>query len=456
MSATKSVELEQALIGGLFVRNDMVDEVSAILRPEHMCEEAHAAIYHAVLEAAPKGAFDATMLMPKFEGFELLKDAGGSQYLDDLQSSAIRSAPLLDYAKALLDLFKRRSLISTSMEMAERLQDPDEPLEALMSEFDATLTSLETTGHSMPVLTAQEAMERAGLSIEQEIQWGDYGYKTQWPRLNEIMRAMRPGNFIVVAARPAMGKSAFASEIGQSLASKGKKTLFATLEMGSEELLERIACKDLGLSFLDVEDYAQDLNKQRAVYDWLATKDLSNLWISELSAPNMAQIRAIAKRQKKSTGLDVLFIDYLQLMSGPTKGLTEFAITEFNSKALKALAKELKITIVCLSQLSRAVESRDDKRPKLQDLRNSGSIEQDADKVLMLYRPAYYLEQELPAAIERAEQGKSGASEALMQLQDRLDSQRNILSVGVMKNRRGSTGVADIGWDTSTMRFWSL
>jgi len=456
MNTLKAIELEQALIGGLLLNNGPIDGVAAILQPEHMAEAAHAAIYADILRLSQRGHVDATLLAPRFADHPLLAQAGFGAYLEDLQAAAIRSAPLIDYAKQLLDLYKRRALIAAFQETTERLADPDQSFTASVRDLDALLTGLDVAGQGSPVVSFAAAQSAAMDLVDEGLRAGRAGHLSPFQRLNDLTGPLMPGNLIIIAARPAMGKTAFVTELALHLARKGQRTLFASLEMAQEELLERIAAKDLGLSFLDIGDYAGDLAAQRKVFDWLQGSRFAHLSLADLSAPNVAQIRALAKRQKKAGGLDVLIIDYLQLMSGPSRGMSEFAITEHNSKALKALAKELKICLICLSQLNRGVEGREDRRPRLQDLRNSGSIEQDADKVLMLYRPAYYLEQELPGAIDKAEAGREGAHEALHGLQSRLKAQRTILNIGVVKNRRGATGSADIGWDPRTMRFWGL
>ena len=456
MNKLKSVELEQALIGGLLLNNAAIDEVAALLQPEHLCEEAHAAIYHDIINLSAKGTVDATLLAPRYANHRLLRRAGFGQYLEDLQAAAPQTAPLVDYARTLLDLYKRRALIAEFQEKAERLMDTDQGFEEVVSDLEGRLTHLETTGYGAPILSLESVQDMAASALEESLQSGERGQGMRFERLTAIAKNLMPGNLVIIAARPAMGKTAFATEISLNFATKGKKTLFATLEMSNEELLERIAAKDLQISFLDVGDYADDADQQRKIFDWLRQKQIHNFWISDLSAPSFAQIRAIAKKQKKTQGLDFLIIDYLQLMSGPQKAMSEFAVTEYNSKALKSLAKELKICIICLSQLSRAVESRDDKCPRMQDLRNSGSIEQDADKILMLYREAYYLEQELPALIAKAKAGRAGAAEKLAEVERALERQKNILSVNIVKNRRGPTGSADIGWDAGNMRFWNL
>lgn len=447
-----NLEAEAALLGAIMVQNKAFDEVADFLEPHHFADPVHGDIYEAIADQINAGRQAAPhTLKILFEHDERLTEVGGVQYLVKLAASVVTIINAKDYGLTILDMAKRRRLIedceravadaydlSSADEAATNLQQAIDDLASMtdrkgeLVEIDASLANaLEMTERAM-----RDGPEAAGLS-------------TGITDLDGTMGLMMPGRLIIGGGRPGMGKSALAVRISRNVARVGHPVAFFSLEMPGDEIALRLQAMETGISQERQERGEVNAGEFQSLYDARQQIGKWPLYVDDTPASTVHEIRRRAIRMRRRHGLSLLVIDYLQLISpGNTKrnrnnnrvnDLTEI------TAALKALAKELEVPVIALSQLSRAVEQREDKRPTLADLRESGSIEQDADLVIFPYRQSYYLERAEP------EMGNDMAKyeAAFGEWEEKLNDCRNTMQIIVAKRRGGRTGTVTTYCDLS-------
>ena len=442
----KSIELEQALLGGLMLSNARLDDIADFLRPEHFSEEAHAKIYDTLTKLSETGQVDALKMRPYFENEELLATAGYGQYLEDLQASALPSAPLRDYGRMIHDLYLRRQLIDTGADLINEAfdQDIDSPAAQQIERAEARLFSLAETGFatSGPKSLA-DATANAVTMISEALAnpGGVSGLATNFTDLDQTLGGLQKSDLLILAARPAMGKTALATNIALNTCRyKQAKIAFFSMEMSAEQLATRLLAEISGISSSKLRK--GDFNERDFYKIHEAGSDLERLafFIDDTPALSIPGLRTRARRLKRiHGGLDLIVVDYLQLMQGTARSGLENRVQEISeiSRGLKAIAKELDLPIIALSQLSRQVETRDDKRPQLSDLRDSGTIEQDADVVLFIYRQAYYERQKEPQ--KQMEENEDEYTTKVQKWQKRMGEIDNRATLIIGKNRHGPT-----------------
>jgi replicative DNA helicase len=465
--APHNLEAEQALLGAILVNNEAFDRVSDFLQPEHFYEKIHGAIFD-VMGKLLKAGKVATPITIKTYLPDV--DLGGitvAQYLGRLAAAATTISNAGEYGRTVHDLALRRTLITIGEDMAGRAYDA--PVEDIprqqIEEAERKLYALAESGRfeggfqsfssalTLAIQMASEAYKRDG---------GLSGTATGLSDLDQRMGGLQRSDLIILAGRPGMGKTALATNIAYNIARAWRgerqpdgllKTVsggivgFFSLEMSAEQLATRIIAEQSGVPSFKIRRGDVSSEEFGRLHQAVAEMQSIPLHIDQSGGISIAQLAARARRLKRQHGLDLLVVDYLQLLSGASKK-GENRVQELTeiTTGMKALAKELNVPIIALSQLSRQVENRDDKRPQLSDLRESGSIEQDADVVMFVYREEYYLNNREP---------KPGSEEHLKWQQD-MERVHGKAEVIIGKQRHGPTGTVQLQFEANITRFSDL
>ena len=465
----QNLEAEMALLGAILTNNEAADRVTQFLGPEHFSEAVHARIYEAATTLIRLGKLATPVtLKTHFENDQTLKEIGGPAYLARLAASATTIINADEYGRMIFELAQRRKLISLGTDVVNEAFEPDIESTAkdLIEKTEAALYSLAEKGQfGKGFQQFQGAMKKAIDMAAAAFQRDGHlsGISCGLTDIDEKMGGLQKSDLIILAGRPAMGKSALASNIAYHVAKNykaeyqpdgsvkvldgGVVALFS-LEMSSEQLATRIIAEQTGVPSEEIRrGKITEEEFQRLVE---VSRDLQSLplYIDDTGGLAMAQLAARARRLKRQRGLGLIIVDYLQLLAGSARKQAEGRVQEVTeiTVGLKALAKELDVPIIALAQLSRQVENREDKRPQLADLRESGSIEQDADVVLFIYREEYYLQRLEPAV---------GSPEHLG-WQEKMDRAHGKAEVIIGKQRHGPTGTIDLQFEGRLTKFSNL
>jgi replicative DNA helicase len=470
-------QAEQALLGALLANNRAYERVSEFLAPEHFADPINGRIYQAISRRVEAGQLaDAVTLKAEFEHAGILDEVGGTVYLVQLLSAMVGIINAGDYGKAVHDTWLRRQLIDIGETVVNNAFGADAELDGSQQiEFaEQSLFNLAADGGSSGgFITFEKALTEAILGAERAFrQAGSVtGLTTGLRDLDSKMGGMHPSDLLILAGRPGMGKTALATKIAFGAAKAllaearakdpnavPKQTVaIFSLEMSSEQLATRLLSEEARISGDRIRrgDIGQkDFDKFVQV-----SRDISALpiEIDDTPAITMSALRTRCRRLKRTKGLAFVVVDYLQLMrpSAGTKPDNRVLEISMITQGLKALAKELSIPVMALSQLSRQVENRDDKRPQLSDLRESGSIEQDADAVMFVYRDQYYLEQKMPKEV-----GFDGSPEkfnaAMDEWKAKMEKAHNRADLIIAKQRHGPTGTIPLLFEGEFTRFGDL
>ena len=462
-----NLEAEQALLGALMFDNGVFERLSDRLRGSHFYEPFHARLFTAVEEHVRQGLLaEPTILMERFKQDPAFNELGGLRYLADLVDRAPPAANAPDYARVVYDLALRRDLIRIGGDIIKDAPNPETPAEEQIEQAEQTLYSLAETGKPSSGFVSfsqalSGAVEMAGEAYQRD--GGLAGLATQLTDLDQKLGGLHPSDLLILAGRPSMGKTALATNIAFNIARsyrweptpEGRKTVnggvvaFYSLEMSAEQLAMRILADASGVSSDKLRKGEIDATDYSRIREAAIEIGESPLYIDATGGLSIAKLAARARRLKRMEhGLDLIIVDYLQLVTTGDGNGQKNRVQEVSeiTGGLKALAKELSVPIIALSQLSRQVESREDKRPQLSDLRESGSIEQDADCVMFVYRESYYLGRAEP---------REGSEEHLKWQQD-MDRQRHQAEVVIGKQRHGPIGIVKLSFDEDTTRFGNL
>src|SRR5450755_2946378 len=420
-TAPHNIEAEQSLLGAVLVNNDAFYRVSDFLEPKHFFEPIHQTIFETAGSLIRMGKVATPVTLKTFLPAET--DIGGmtiGQYLARLAAEATTIINAQDYGRTIYELALRRDLIRIGEDMVNVAFDapvdfsPRNQIEdAERRLYELAETGRYDGGFQRFAQSLTTAIDMAAHAFQRDGKLS--GVATGLDELDRMMGGLQPSDLIILAGRPGMGKSALATNIGYNVArawrgevkadghtetANGGIVGFFSLEMSAEQLATRIIAEQTGIPSNQIRRGGISEAEFERIKDYSIKLQNLKLYVDESGGLSVAQLAARARRLKRQYGLDLLVIDYLQLLQGSSRRSQENRvqeITEITTK-LKALAKELQVPILALSQLSRQVESRDDKRPQLSDLRESGSIEQDADVVLFVYRDEYYLGTKEPRA----------------------------------------------------------
>jgi len=470
-----NLSAEAAVLGAILFDNNAYQRVADILRPSDFYAPAHQELFDVSATMIQQGRIaDGVTLREHFEKAEKLAEIGGARYLEQLLDSAAFGPEVGDYARMIRDLAMRRSLVGIGSELTGRALNPtpEENGERQIELAERQLFDLAERGSSGRGFTTfsealTESLKNAEAAFKREGKIA--GIPTVLRDLDEKLGGLHRSDLIILAGRPSMGKTSLATNIAYNAAAAyraevqddgSKKTIdgaivgFFSLEMSNEQLATRIIAERTGITTHRIRQ--GDLDKSDFERLREATEELQNLplYIDDTGGISISQIAARARRLQRSVGLDMIVIDYLQLItvtSGNANANRVQEITQITT-SLKALAKDLNVPIIALSQLSRAVEQRDDKRPQLSDLRESGSIEQDADVVMFVYREEYYLSRTEPGA----DPSDPSSNEKWSQWRERMDQVYGKAEVIIGKQRHGPIGRVELAFDSNITRFGDL
>ncbi|MFZ5720124.1 MAG: replicative DNA helicase [Pseudomonadota bacterium] len=463
-----NVEAEQALLGAILYDNAAFERLGDHLQARHFFEPFHQRLFAAIETQIRKGQLaEPILLAEQFSRDPAFEELGGVRYLADLVDRAPPAANAPDYANAIYDLALRRDLIRIGGEISTTAQQGDAELDA-RDQIEAAEQQLyqlaETGGVSSGFVSFADALQGAvAMAAEAHSREGGLaGLSTGLIDLDQKIGGMHPSDLMILAARPSMGKTSLACNIAFDVARNyawepqpdgSKKTVrggvvaFFSLEMSAEQLAMRLLAEASGVSGDRLRKGEIDAMDFGRVRDAALEIQEAPLYIDATGGITLAKLVARARRLKRMVGLDLVIVDYLQLVTtgagGPDNRVQEVSMI---TQGLKALAKELNVPVLALSQLSRQVENREDKKPQLSDLRESGSIEQDADMVMFVYREEYYLERLQP---------REGTPEHLT-WQEQMDLVRGQAEVIIGKQRHGPIGTVRLSFNADTTKFGNL
>lgn len=430
-----NLEAERAVLGALMIDPDAIIKVANFLRPEDFYRERHGWIYDAMLVLNERHEpLDFVTLVDELERRGQLEEIGGPAYLTDLIAGTPTAIYVDHYARIVERTAILRRLISAAGKIAEIAYDESQDVDDVVDRAEQIIFGVSESRIHRDLVPIRAIMPGVVERIDFLTRNRDtlMGVPTGFTMLDKLLGGLQKSDLLIMAARPGMGKSSLALSIALNAAKRfGARVAIFSLEMSNEQLVQRLLSMETGIDShrLRLGDVHED--------EWPILLEAANMlastsiFIDDTPAASVAEVRTKSRRLYAEHGLDLLIIDYMQLMTGPSAGRSENRQQEISyiSRSLKSLARELNVPLIALSQLSRAVESRSDKRPMLSDLRESGSIEQDADVVLFIYREDYYIE----------------------------DSDRqNIADVLVAKHRHGSTGNVSLYFRKELTQFRDL
>lgn len=448
-------DAEQALLGAIFMDNRVYEEAAEFLKPEHFADPFHGRIFKACGELiARQEKADPVKLKRIFADDQGLADMGGDAYLARLAASAISTRSAGDYARLIYGCHHRRELIALGEDLVYAAYDmrPDLSSEQIQEDIEARLFQL-TEGVSMTDTTVPlSAGVDSTMNFLEEIWKADgrlVGVTTGLHDLDAKLGGLHETDLIILAGRPSMGKTALGLNIAEAAIRSGVVTAFYSLEMSTGQLVTRLLSSTSGIEGSRIrEGRLSAMERVRVAEASLDIKSLP-LHIEDATSLTIPQLRTRARRLKRRHGLGLIVVDYLQLMRGTSTSRDSNRVQEISeiSRGLKSIAKELKVPVLALSQLSRQVEQREDKRPQLADLRESGSIEQDADVVMFVYREEYYLERSEPDPSQ---------TKKWEDWNTRHEAARNLAEVIIGKQRHGPTGTVKLFFNGNLTKFGDL
>lgn len=428
----QNIEAEQSILGSLLLDQSSWDQVADTLVPGDFYKPSHQIIYESISQlhrkSLPVDLITLTNFLQSTGDFEKV---GGTDYLVELVGKTVSSANINSYAKIVREKAILRKMISESTKIIERAYSEEfEDVDSFIDEAEASYYRLGESKQTDGLMNSMDIVKSSLVRIEElyKRKADITGISSGFTGLDRMTSGLQGGEFIIVAARPSMGKTAFSLNVAQHIALRERKTLaYFSLEMSRDAVMMRLLAAEARINIKDLRSGKINDSAWPKLIQSASHLSESHLYIDEASSISPFEVRAKARRLKAQHGLDCIMIDYLQLMDLKQRVESrERAVSEI-SRTLKALAKELQIPVVALAQLNRGVEGRADRRPMLSDLRESGSMEQDADVIMMLYREDYY---------DKEDSQKQGHAEVI-----------------VAKNRNGPTGTVKMRWEAEYGRF---
>ena len=426
----QNLDAEKSVLGSILLNNDALEEVSDFLLADHFYLDANQRIYKSIITLREKGvhSFDAVTVLEALEGSEQIKDVGGADYLHQLLEAVPHAAHVKHHGQIVYNKAVQRRLIAACTDVLRDCYDASKDVEEILGQAEQSVFSIVEQQEASQKIELRDILldtfDRINLRLEHAGEIN--GLTTGFVDLDTKTNGLQKTELIILAARPSMGKTAFVCNLAEAAADKGKAgAIIFSLEQSKLELAERLLCIRAGIQVHKLRK--GDLSEEERDTLLKVSGELSELglFIDDQPGRNMPQIAAICRRLKRKHNLGVVIIDYLQLVEPEDKRAPREQQIASITRRLKFLAKELDVPVVALAQLNRGVELRDDKRPRLADLRESGAIEQDADIVMFLHRPEMYDPEDRPGEAE----------------------------IIVAKNRSGPTGIVNLAFSKESMRF---
>ena len=436
----QDIEAEQAVLGAIFLDSDTLIDAMEIVTPRSFYRRSHQIIFQSMIQLSNRGeAIDLVTLKAEIEKSNALEDIGGISYLSELSQSTPSSASVSYYAKIVDDKSLLRQLIQTANQIVVKSFEQGEEVQAIVDEAERSILEVSEKRNSTGFQSIADVLNQSIETIDRLAQNNEEitGLPTGYQALDKMTAGLQKEELIILAARPAVGKTAFALNIAQNVGTKTDKTVaIFSLEMGAESLVNRMLCAEGSIEASHLRTGQLNEEEWRNLIVAMGSLSRASIYIDDTPGIKISEIRARCRKLAQETGnLGLILIDYLQLIEGTGRENRQQEVSEI-SRQLKTLAKELKVPVIALSQLSRGVEQRQDKRPVLSDIRESGSIEQDADIVAFLYRDDYYQ--------------REGDEE------EEEQSNNNVIEVISEKNRSGARGTVELLFIKEYNKFSSL
>lgn len=434
----QNIEAEQAVLGAIFRNPDAIVEANEFVVPDDFYRHNHQLIYQAMVDLNDLGEqIDALTVANELEEKRALEDVGGRKYLSDLAISVPSSANIAFYAKIVEEKSTLRRLIQVAQSIQKEGFEQARSTEDILEAAEQNIMKVSEKRNRDGLIHISDVLNENIDKIDQLYQNDEQitGLSTGYGALDQMTAGLHPDELMILAARPGVGKTAFALNIAQNIGTKTDETVaIFSLEMSAQQLVNRMLCSEGSILAGNLRTGQLTEDEWRSLIVATGSLSQANIYIDDTPGIRVSEIRARARRLKQETGkLGLIVIDYLQLIEGTGRENRQQEVSEI-SRQLKKISKELEVPVLALSQLSRSVESRQDKRPILSDLRESGSIEQDADIVSFLYREDYY----------RDEDG------------DEVEDDNNIIEVIIEKNRSGARGTVNLLFIKEYNKFSSL
>ncbi|KAF1304019.1 replicative DNA helicase [Enterococcus saccharolyticus] len=438
----QDIEAEQAVLGAVFLDSDAIIEAMELIEPRDFYRRGHQIIFQCMIELNDRNeAIDLITLKAEIEKGNALEDVGGISYLTELSQASPSSASVSYYAKIVDDKATLRNLIQAANRIVTQGFEQSEEVQTIVDEAEKGILEVSEKRNSSGFQRIKDVLENTIENIDQLAQNNEAitGLPTGYHELDRMTAGLQKEELIILAARPAVGKTAFALNIAQNVGTKTDQTVaIFSLEMGAESLVNRMLCAEGAIEASHLRTGQLTPNEWDSLIVAMGTLSRASIYIDDTPGIKISEIRARCRKlAQEKGGLGLILIDYLQLIEGSGRESRQQEVSEI-SRQLKKLAKELKVPVIALSQLSRGVEQRQDKRPVLSDIRESGSIEQDADIVAFLYRDDYYQREG-----DEDEDGEAPQND-------------NIIEVIIEKNRSGARGTVELLFIKEYNKFSSL
>ncbi|MGE4443489.1 MAG: replicative DNA helicase [Candidatus Altimarinota bacterium] len=428
-----SLEAEQSVLGSLLIDKDGFLVISDLLSKEDFYDDRNMKVYETMLELYTKNKpIDIITVKERLDDKKLLDEIGGISYIIELTEIVPTSSNIFEYASIVKNKSVNRKLIKAGNEIILNGYDEEKNINELLEKSEKSLFGVTQVFiknklvHISDILDSR--FEEFAEIHENPDSVKDHRLYTGFKSLDNTLGGLKGGDMVILAARPSMGKTAFSLNLAQNIGINGKNVAIFSLEMSKEQLTDRMIASSIGINSWKLAKGELEDEEFAKLGEAMEKLSQANIYIDDSAGGNLLDLKSKSRRLKMEAGLDLIVIDYLQLMSN---GNTLNRVQEISeiSRGIKSLARELNVPIIALSQLSRAVESRTDKKPILSDLRESGSIEQDADIVMMLYREEYY---------------------------DEFTDRKGVTDVAVRKNRNGPVGTIELMFDRTNQRFLEM
>ncbi len=438
----QNLEAEQAVLGSIFLDADRLVESLEYITSEDFYKRSHKIIFQAMETLNDHNeAIDVITVKNELEKGDLLEDVGGLSYLSELALAVPTAANIGYYAKIVEEKSLLRSLIQTATQIVTEGYEQNENVESILDQAEKNILQVSEKRNRTGFLSIAEVLNQAIANIDQLYQNNEEitGLPTGYLALDKMTAGLQPEELIILAARPAVGKTAFALNIAQNVGTKTDKAVaIFSLEMGAESLVNRMLCAEGSIDASHLRTGQLSDEEWQSLVVAMGSLSRANIFIDDTPGIKISEIRAKCRKlAQENNNLGLVLIDYLQLIEGTGRENRQQEVSEI-SRQLKKLAKELHIPVIALSQLSRSVEQRQDKRPVLSDIRESGSIEQDADIVAFLYREDYY------------DRGDGDDEE------EESAGKDNIIEVIIEKNRSGARGTVELLFTKEFNKFSSI
>ncbi|WP_201782872.1 replicative DNA helicase [Schleiferilactobacillus perolens] len=449
-------DAEQSVLGAVFLSRDALVEAMAYITPADFYKKAHQYIFQAMVNLSDRDeAIDIVTLQNELNAHQQLADVGGVTYLVELTNVVPTAVNVTYYAKIVKEKSTLRHLIDTATHIVQTGYNPEGSVDDVLDEAEKEIMSVSDTTQQNGFRPISDVLNEALTKVTELSQNNDEitGLSTGYRDLDLITAGLHEDELIILAARPGVGKTAFALNVAQNVATKSDTSVaIFSLEMGAEQLVNRMLCAEGSIEANHLRTGQLTDNEWESLIVAMGSLSKAQVFIDDTPGIKMANIRAKARRLAKEQGnLGLIVVDYLQLIEGTGQENRQQEVSAI-SRQLKMLAKELHVPVIALSQLSRSVEQRQDKRPVLSDIRESGSIEQDADIVAFLYRDDYYRDEE---GDDDDSYGDSGGSNAPSNSEDE-DSDAGVVEVIIEKNRSGARGTVKLLFIKSYNKFSSI